>query len=91
TLATLTIGPNFLKIVKENAPAVYRVTGVAPQFPETARARDFSLMLLVVPAQSGHPRQAVDFAAFITNAENQLALAKAAPVLPSVSAALGDP
>lgn len=91
TLALLSIGPNFLKIVRENAPDVYRVTGVAPQFPAGAQYTDFALMLLAVPVKSVHPKEAADFAAFITNAENQMALAKAAPVLPSVTRALKDP
>lgn len=91
TLASLSIGPNFLKIVKENAPNIYKVTGVAPQFPANSSYKDFSLMVLVVPVKSAHPKEAADFAAFITNAKNQLALAHAAPVLPSVTEALKDP
>jgi putative chitobiose transport system substrate-binding protein len=91
TLATFSVGPNFLKIVKENAPEVYGQTGLAPQFPKDAKFKDFSLMVLVVPRKSAHPKEAVEFAAFITNAENQLALAKAAPVLPSVTRALSLP
>jgi putative chitobiose transport system substrate-binding protein len=91
TLASLLIGPNFLKIVKENAPDIYKVTGVAPQFPRDARFKDFALMVVVVPRKSAHPAEAADFAAFITNAQNQLALAQAAPVLPSVTSALQEP
>jgi len=91
TLASLQIGPNFLKIVKENAPEIYRETGVAPQFPQDAGMKEFALMVLVVPVKSEHPKEAVDFAAFITNAQNQLALAQAAPVLPSITEALKNP
>ncbi|HEY9746910.1 MAG TPA: sugar ABC transporter substrate-binding protein [Oculatellaceae cyanobacterium] len=90
TLAMFSVGPNFLKIVKENAPQVYEQTGIAPQFPRDARFKDFSMMVLVVPRKSAHPKEAVEFAAFITNARNQLALAKAAPVLPSITEALAD-
>jgi len=91
TLASLLIGPNFLKIVKENAPDIYKVTGVAPQFPENSSVKDFALMVVVVPVKSAHPKEAVDFAAYITNAANQLALSQAAPVLPSVTSALQNP
>jgi putative chitobiose transport system substrate-binding protein len=91
TLASLQIGPNFLKIVKENAPEIYKQTGVAPQFPQDAGMKEFALMVLVVPVKSEHPKEAVDFAAFITNAQNQLALAQAAPVLPSTTEALKGP
>lgn len=91
TLALLLTGPNFLNIVQENAPAVFRQTRVAPQFPADAPFKDFSLMLLVVPNKSRHPKEAVAFARFITNGKNQLALANAAPVLPSVTKALKAP
>ncbi len=91
TLAMIAIGPNFLKIIQQNAPGIYKVTGVAPQFPANATYQDFSLMVLVVPRKSAHSKEAADFAAFMTNAANQLALAKAAPVLPSVTSALQDP
>ena len=91
TLAMLSIGPNFLKIVKENAPDIYKETGVAPQFPQDAPYKDFALMVLSVPEKSAHPKEAVDFAAFVTNAENQYALAQVAPVLPSVTRALARP
>lgn len=88
TLGLLMAGPNFLNIVRENAPSVYTKTAVAPQFPQTSPAVDFSTMVLVVPRRSKHPKEAIDFALFVTNAQNQLALAKAAPVLPSVIEAL---
>jgi putative chitobiose transport system substrate-binding protein len=91
TLAMFSVGPNFLKIVKENAPEIYNQTGIAPQFPQNSKFKDFSLMVLVVPRKSKHPQEAVEFAAFMTNAKNQLALAQAAPVLPSVTAALSHP
>jgi putative chitobiose transport system substrate-binding protein len=88
TLAMINIGPNFLKILKENSPARYAMTAIAPQFPLKASNPDFSLMLLTVPLKSHHPKEAVRFATFITNAENQMRLVKAAPVLPSITSAL---
>jgi putative chitobiose transport system substrate-binding protein len=88
TLAMLVIGPNFLKIVEQNAPAVYRETRIAPQFPSDAPYKDFALMLLTVPRKSAHPAEAVRFAEFVTHGRNQMALAGAAPVLPSVTSAL---
>lgn len=48
-------------------------------------------MVVVVPVKSAHPKEAVDFAAYITNSANQLALAQAAPVLPSITSALQNP
>lgn len=91
TLAMLMTGPNFLNIVQENAPKIFAHTGVAPQFPTEARYADFSTMVLVVPRKSAHPQEAVDFALYMTNAANQMALVRQAPVLPSVTEALQDP
>jgi len=94
TLGMLLTGPNFLKIVNENAPDVYKNTDIAPQFPfagDQNDYKDFSLMILVVPQKSRHPKEAVELARFITNAQNQLALSQVAPVLPSSVEALKDP
>jgi putative chitobiose transport system substrate-binding protein len=91
TLAMLLVGPNFLNILKENAQSTLAVTEAAPQFPQDSAVTDFSTMLLAVPRKSAHPKEAVDFALFITNRANQLALAHEAPVLPSITAGLEDP
>ncbi len=91
TLALLTTGHNLLAIVAENAPDVFQQTSVAPQFPARTTGVDFATMVLVVPKKSVHPKEAVDFAQFMTNAANQLALAQRAPVLPSVTSALQSP
>ena len=90
-LAYLLSGANFLKIIQENAPSIYRETDVAPQFPTKNQNIDFSTMILTLPKHGAHPGEALDFALYITNAKNQLALSKKAPVLPSVKAALSDP
>lgn len=90
TLALLLTGPNFLNIVRENAPQVYKVTQVAPQFPVDSDSMDFSEMILVVPRRTPHPQEAVDFALFVTNAENTLKLSELAPVLPPHQSALAS-
>jgi putative chitobiose transport system substrate-binding protein len=88
TLALINIGPNFLQVIKENAPAIYQQTKIAPQFPSISKIKDFALMILVVPQKSAHPKQALDFARFITSDESQLAFAQTVPVLPSSQKAL---
>lgn len=82
TLAMLLTGPNFLNIVKENSPQVFKATDVAPQFPAKSDFMDFSEMILVVPKRTSHPREAVDFALFVTNPQNTFKLSELAPVLP---------
>ncbi len=88
TLAMVMISPNFLNKIKENAPSVFTQTKVAPQFPTGSNFKDFSMMLLAVPRKSKHPKEAAEFAAFITNPENQLTFSKLVPILPSTSSSL---
>ena len=74
-------GANFLTMIKENAPSTYENTDVAPQITGKLRQNDFSLMNFVIPARAKHKREALKFALFLTNAENQLELAKLTNVL----------
>jgi putative chitobiose transport system substrate-binding protein len=91
TLALMPAGANFLTMVQENAPSVFKHTVIAPQFLALPSRRGFSEMLLVVPKKSQHRQLAVELALHLTNAANQLALAKSAPVLPSIQSALAAP
>ncbi len=91
TLALLMTGVNFGNKVKENAPDVFSHTGVSPQFPTDSASTDFSTMVLVVPQKSEHPKEAVEFALFMTNKTNQLKFCHRAPILPSIIEALEAP
>ncbi len=82
-LVMMNTGTNFLNIIKENAPGVYKKTAVYSQFPAKTKHPLFSTMLLAVPSKSRHPQLAAQLAQWITNTNNQLLLAAAAPVLPS--------
>jgi putative chitobiose transport system substrate-binding protein len=86
--AFIVAGANFLKIIKENAPEIYKVSGVSSQITGSNGKVDFSLMNLVVPKKSKNPEIAVDFALFLTNHENQLKFCKLAPILPSTKETL---
>lgn len=86
--AFILAGANFLKIIKENAPEVYKNSGVSPQITGSNGKVDFSLMNLVVPKKSRHPEAAVDFALFLTNHKNQLEFCRLAPILPSTKETL---
>lgn len=74
-------GANFLNMIKENAPEVYKDTDVTRQITGDLRQYDFSLMNLVIPVKSSHKQAALKFALFLTNEKNQLALAKLTNVL----------
>ena len=74
-------GANFLNMIKENAPSTYEHTDVAPQITGDLGQNDFSLMNFVIPARAKHKEQALAFALFLTNEQNQLELAKLTNIL----------
>lgn len=74
-------GANFLNMIKENAPSTYKNTDVAPQFTGELGQYDFSLMNFVIPVRAKHKEEALKFALFLTNYENQLELAKLTNIL----------
>ncbi|MFC9343924.1 ABC transporter substrate-binding protein [Streptomyces sp. NPDC057020] len=90
-IGVLPSGPNFLTIIKENAPKIAEQTGVGPQITGPSGATNMSTMGLLVPKSSKNQAAAVSFASYMTNAENQLAFSKIVTVLPSITAALKDP
>jgi putative chitobiose transport system substrate-binding protein len=88
--ALLSTGPQFLKTIATNAPAVAQVSGVAPQISGKTNKKNVAVMNLVIPRNTDQPDAALKFALFVTNNANQLSFAKAANVLPSTVAALED-
>ena len=83
-------GANFLNMIKENAPSTYVNTDVAPQITGDLGQNDFSLMNFIIPLKAAHKKEALQFALFITNEKNQLALAKLTNVLATDKNALED-
>ncbi|TCT21750.1 carbohydrate ABC transporter substrate-binding protein (CUT1 family) [Melghiribacillus thermohalophilus] len=90
-LAILASGPQFLNTVKENAPEILEATRSSTQITGKTGKMKVDAMNLVVPKQSNHQEEAVKFALFITNAENQIEFDKIVPILPSIESALDDP
>ncbi|ETT56188.1 sugar ABC transporter substrate-binding protein [Paenibacillus sp. FSL P4-0338] len=84
-------GPTFINFIKTSAPDVYKNTIAVPLPTGKANLRLSNSMNLAVPQKSKNPQQAVEFAAFITNAENQTAFSKVANTLPSSKASIQDP
>ena len=80
-IVMISAGANFLNMIKENAPSAYSKTDVAPQIKGTLGQNDFSLMNFVIPLKAKHKEDALNFALFLTNNENQLELAKLTNVL----------
>ena len=88
--AMLTTGPQFLKTIETDAPAIFQVSAVAPQITGSTGKKNVAVMNLVIPRNTDQPDAALKFALFITNNANQLSFAKAANVLPSTALALKD-
>lgn len=87
-LAILNMGAEFLPTIANNAPTIYAESGVAPQITGTTGKKNVAVMNLVIPRDTDKPTQAVDYALFVTNAENQLQFAQQANVLPSHNQAI---
>lgn len=80
-IALFQSGANFLNMIKENAPNIYANTDVAPQIKGELGQNDFSLMNFVIPTRANHKEEALKFALFLTNEQNQLELAKLTNIL----------
>ena len=80
-IALITADANFLNMIKENAPSIYDKTDIASQITGNLGQNDFSLMNFVIPLRAKHKDEALKFALFLTNNENQLELAKLTNVL----------
>jgi putative chitobiose transport system substrate-binding protein len=89
-LAQVASGPDFLRNLQTNAPGIAATTGSWPPLTGDDGAANVAVMNLVVPKQTRLPREAIDFALFLSNAPNQLAFAEAARVLPSSRQALSQ-
>ncbi|MCT0198935.1 extracellular solute-binding protein [Synechococcus sp. CS-1325] len=89
-LATLASGAEFLRSIQTNAPRIADLTEPHPPLTGPDGTTNVAVMNLAVPRQSALPEQAVSFALFLTNAENQVRFAEQARVLPSATVALGQ-
>ncbi|HYM68040.1 MAG TPA: sugar ABC transporter substrate-binding protein [bacterium] len=90
-LGMLTTGPQFLLRVKNDSPDVYKDTLVAPAPRGRGNVLDLPTMALVVPLASRHRAEAVRFALFVTDDENQLAFDHQVVIFPSTRKAAADP
>ncbi|MCC6550122.1 MAG: sugar ABC transporter substrate-binding protein [Ignavibacteriaceae bacterium] len=87
-VAMVFTGPVFLRQVKENAPGIYAVTGIAPPVTGSSGKHELAAMALSVLSTSDYKQESYEFVRYILNAENQLRFAKMAPVFPSHKEAL---
>lgn len=85
-----TSGANFLNMIKENAPSIYKKTDVAQQLHGKLGQNDFSCMNFVIPQRAKNKNAALKFALYLTNKENSLELGKLSNVLTTNKEALND-
>lgn len=92
-LGMLLVGPQFLLRIKESNPEIYAKTFVAPYPMGKGKVIHAGLMALTVPRASRHQQEAVKFALYVTNDENQLQFAKlpGTVIFPSTKKAAADP
>ncbi|GAC1463817.1 MAG: sugar ABC transporter substrate-binding protein [Chamaesiphon sp.] len=88
--AMLSSGAEFITTIAKNAPDIARVSAIAPQITGETGKKNVAVMNLIVPRETKKPDDALKFALFVTNTENQLAFAKAANVLPSTVKAVEE-
>ncbi len=86
--ALLSSGAEFLKAIATNAPTIAQVSAAAPQITGKTGKKNVAVMNLVIPRDTDQPEEALKYALYVTNTENQLAFAKQANVLPSTSDAV---
>jgi len=98
-VAMVATGMQFLGTIKSGNPALYAQIVVAPQTTGPLRVSagntaasppNIAAMNLAVPSNSRVPELAFRFAAHVTNAVNQLELARRVPLLPSAKACFDD-
>ncbi len=90
-LGMLVVGPEFIQRVHSDGPDAYRETLVAPMPLGGGRVVDLPTMDVAVPVGSRHRTDAVDFALFVTNDDNQLAFSHVVVAFPSTRRAAADP
>ena len=86
--AFLSSGAEFLDVIATNAPNIAKISATSPQITGKTGKINVAVMNLAIPQKTDKPKEALDYALHLTNAENQLAFAKAANVLPSHKAAV---
>ena len=84
-------GPQLIREVKESNPDLYANLAIAPFPIGRSGVIAPTSQGIAVKADTEFPQASMALAAWFTNAENQVAFGKLAPVYPSVPAAYDDP
>jgi ABC-type glycerol-3-phosphate transport system substrate-binding protein len=91
-LAILSTGPQFLNQIKSDTPDIFAKTDVGPLLHWKDDYRYIiPLHCLAISSKTEHPKEAAEFAAFVTSGPKQIEFAKRVTILPSVTESLNDP
>ncbi len=90
-VAMIVAGPQTVTRLKDESPTAYAKIGISTPVLGPSGASGAAIMNLVVPAKSKNPEEAVKFANFISNDENQLAFCKIVSIFPTTKKAAEDP
>lgn len=82
-LALLGTGAEFLKTIATNAPTIYEQSNVTFQITGDTGKKNVAVMNLVIPKDTDKSEEALNYALFVTNGDNQLKFTQQANVLPS--------
>ena len=83
-------GSNFLNLIKENAPKTFVQTALSHQLTSQNGKYNFSMMNFIIPIKSKKQAEALKFALYLTNEENQLELGKLTNILATNENALNN-
>lgn len=89
-LAIVSSSGSSLGRIKDEAPDIYKTIAVSKPLTGANGLSRNPLMNLVVPTKSKHQEEAIKFANYITNDENQLAFCKKVSIFPSTTKASED-
>jgi putative chitobiose transport system substrate-binding protein len=80
-----------LNNIEKNAPNVLSKLKVVPPVTTTGKVAVKDIQLFVIPKKAKHPKEAADFALFLTSPQKQLEFCKLVPIFPSTEDTLKDP
>lgn len=86
--AMLFSGSEVIKAISEDAPDIGQVSKPIPQITGETGKKSMMLMNLAISSNTKLPDQALKFALFITNNQNQMAFIQETNVLPSITQTL---
>ena len=82
-IALISTGVESFSMIQKNAPTIAAISGSAPQITGSTGKKNVAVMNLFIPQSTKKVKEAIRFAEFVTNTNNQLVFARQANVLPS--------